>query len=56
MIFALANRILLEKTGCFLVEFIIHTESEQHALYSRREKIPAYWREKLTLHLSQRCP
>lgn len=56
MIFALADRILLKKAGCFLVEFSIHTASEQRVLYLWREKIPAYWRDKLTFHLSWRWP
>lgn len=52
MIFALADRILLKQTGCFVVEFSIDTASGQHALYLQREKIAAYWRDKLTLHFS----
>ena len=34
------------------MEFSIDTATEQHALYLWREKIPAYWRDEPTLHLS----
>lgn len=51
MIFALADRILLKQTGCFLVEFSIDTAREWRALYLQRDKIAAYWRDKLCAFL-----